>query len=159
MSELSQFFPMGMQHYAIGGVLIGLGVGLLYLLTGLVGGASSVFSSTWSFFSRLSFFQQATHVDSRGWRLVYTVGLVIGAALWLLLSGSNAVVTNVPTWQLAVGGFIAGFGARLGNGCTSGHGICGIASLNGLSLVAVLVFLSTAMLVANLVGMFAGGAV
>lgn len=158
MFELDQLFPLGMAHYLAGGVLIGLGVGLLYLSTGLVGGASSVFSSTWSFFSRLSFFQQPAQVNSRGWRLVYSLGLVVGAGAWVLVSGAEAVVTGVPLWQLAVGGFIAGFGARLGNGCTSGHGICGIASLSWLSVVAVVVFLATAMMVANLVGVPGGGA-
>ena len=60
-------------------------------------------------------------------------------------------LTSVPWWQLVVGGFLAGFGARLANGCTSGHGICGLGSLQLPSLLAVVTFLATAMLTANLV--------
>jgi uncharacterized membrane protein YedE/YeeE len=62
----------------------------------------------------------------------------------------------VPWWQLLLGGFIAGFGARLSNGCTSGHGICGMASLQLPSLLAVLTFLATAMVTANLVRSLGG---
>jgi hypothetical protein len=58
-------------------------------------------------------------------------------------------------WQLAAGGFIAGFGARLSNGCTAGHGICGMASLQPPSMLAVAIFLATAMLTARAVRAFA----
>jgi len=54
-------------------------------------------------------------------------------------------------WQLAVGGFIAGFGARMSNGCTAGHGICGMASLQAPSIASVAIFLATAMVTARLV--------
>jgi uncharacterized membrane protein YedE/YeeE len=64
-------------------------------------------------------------------------------------------VTQVPAWQLALGGFIAGFGARLSNGCTAGHGICGVASLQSASMLSVLVFLATAMITARVVAHFA----
>ena len=59
-------------------------------------------------------------------------------------------------WQLAAGGFIAGFGARLSSGCTSGHGICGLASLQLPSLLAVLIFLATAIATAQLVRALGG---
>ncbi len=61
------------------------------------------------------------------------------------------VQTQVAAWQLPVGGFIAGFGARMSNGCTSGHGICGLASLQIPSLLAVATFLTTAIVVAHVV--------
>ena len=60
-------------------------------------------------------------------------------------------MTHVAPWQLALGGFVAGFGARLSGGCTSGHGICGLASLQLPSLLAVLIFLATAIVTANVV--------
>ena len=63
-------FPLGWQHYLLGGVLIGTGTALLFVLTGRVGGMSTVFSSTWSYVVRQPFFQQARFVDSRDWRLV-----------------------------------------------------------------------------------------
>ena len=62
----------------------------------------------------------------------------------------TAQATAVPVWQLLVGGFFVGYGARLGNGCTSGHGICGLGSLQWPSLLAVLTFMATAFLTANL---------
>jgi uncharacterized membrane protein YedE/YeeE len=151
MELIDSLFPLGLSHYITGGLLIGLGVSLLFVVTGLVGGASSVYSSVWSYFSKISFFQQEQHIKSRQWRLVYAAGLILGAFIWLSLPGSEVTITNVSWGQLAIGGFLAGFGARLGNGCTSGHGICGMASLSLTSTLAVLVFLSAGMVTAQLI--------
>lgn len=145
-------FPLGWQHYLLGGVLIGAGVALLFVLTGLVGGMSTVFSSTWSFVVQRPFFQQARFTDSRNWRLVFALGLVLGALLWwLVLAHGAQQTTDVPAWRLLLGGVLVGYGARLGNGCTSGHGICGLGSMQWPSLLAVLTFMGTAFLTANLV--------
>ena len=82
---------------------------------------------------------------------VYAAGLVLGAFVWWLgFAGGVPEATAVPVWQLLVGGFFVGYGARLGNGCTSGHGICGLGSLSLPSLLAVLTFMATAFLTANL---------
>ena len=149
---LIKLFPLGWQHYLLGGVLIGAGVALLFVFTGLVGGMSSVFSSTWSYLVQRPYFQQPRYTGSRLWRLVYAAGLVLGALLWWLLLGDGAPGhTDVPVWQLVLGGLLVGYGARLGNGCTSGHGICGLGSLQWPSLVAVLTFMATAFITANLV--------
>jgi uncharacterized membrane protein YedE/YeeE len=129
-------------------------VSLLFAATGLIGGMSTVFTSVWSWFSAAPYFQQARFLSSRGWRLVYAVGLVLGAALWLFTVGAPET-TAVPAWQLLAGGFIAGFGARLSNGCTAGHGICGMASLQPASILAVAIFLATAMATARVVRAFA----
>jgi uncharacterized membrane protein YedE/YeeE len=126
---------------------------LLYVATGLVGGMSTVFTTVWSFFSRAPYFGAPRFLGSRAWRLVYAAGLVIGAAAWLATLGVPEA-TRVPMWQLALGGFIAGFGARLSNGCTAGHGICGMASLQPPSMLAVATFLATAMLTAHAVRAF-----
>jgi uncharacterized membrane protein YedE/YeeE len=148
----SSLFPLGWPHYLLGGLLIGAGVVLLFALTGLIGGMSTVFSSSWSFVSKHAFFQQARFTDSRVWRLVYALGLVLGAGIWwLTLSDGTPLRTEVPAGLLLVGGFLVGYGARLGNGCTSGHGICGLGSLNWPSLLAVLTFMATAFITANLV--------
>ena len=152
-SLLATLFPLGWQHYLAGGLVIGAGVALLFVLTGLVGGMSSVFSSTWSYLLRQPYFQQARYLDSRGWRLAYAAGLIGGALVWwLAFSDGQALSTSVPVPMLVIGGFLVGFGARLGNGCTSGHGICGLGSLQWPSLQAVLTFMATAFLTANLVG-------
>jgi uncharacterized membrane protein YedE/YeeE len=153
MTPFDTLFPFGWQHYLLGGLTIGAGVALLYLFNGWVGGMSSVLSSTWSFVSRRAFFQQARLVDSRQWRLVYAAGVVLGALVWrFALNDGQAQSTSVPVWQLLLGGFLVGYGARLGNGCTSGHGICGLGSLQLPSLGAVLTFMATAFLTANLLG-------
>ena len=151
MTIFTTLFPLGWQHYLLGGACIGAGAGLLFILTGRIGGMSTVFSSTWSFVVNKPFFQQARFTESRNWRLVYALGLVLGAFIWWLgFAGGVAESTAVPVWQLLVGGFLVGYGARLGNGCTSGHGICGLGSLQVPSLFAVLTFMATAFLTANI---------
>ena len=151
MTTSLSLFPLGWQHYLLGGLCVGAGTALLFVFTGRIGGMSTVFSSTWSFVVRRPFFQQTRFVSSRGWRLVYAAGLILGAFLWWLgFAGGPTPHVAVPTWQLVVGGFFVGYGARLGNGCTSGHGICGLGSLQLPSLMAVLTFMATAFLTANL---------
>ena len=151
---MEALFPNGWAHYLAGGVVMGVGMSLLFASTGLIGGMSTVFTTVWSFFSQAPHFREARFLSSRGWRLVYAAGLVAGAALWLFWCG-DPFVTEVPGWRLVAGGFIAGFGARLSNGCTAGHGICGMASLQPASILAVLVFLATAMATARLVAAWA----
>ncbi len=148
---IDQWFPLGMEHYIVGGLLIGFAVSLLFVVTGLVGGMSSIYSSTLSYVSKVPFFSQKSLWESRKWRIVYALGLVVGAALWLAVPGNSSVVTSVSWWQLGLGGFIAGFGARLGDGCTSGHGICGVALLKMPSFLAVVTFLTLAIVTAQLV--------
>lgn len=151
MNALTSLYPLGWQHYLLGGLLIGAGTALLFVLTGRIGGMSTVFSSTWSFVVQRPFFQQTRFVSSRAWRLVYAAGLILGALLWWQgFADGAAQSTRVPVWQLLLGGFFVGYGARLGNGCTSGHGICGLGSLQWPSLMAVLTFMATAFLTANL---------
>lgn len=151
MSISQSLLPLGWQHYLLGGLCIGAGAALLFVMTGRIGGMSTVFSSSWSYLVQRPFFQQPRFVDSRGWRLVYALGLILGALIWWLgLAGGAPEATAVPVWQLLVGGFLVGYGARLGNGCTSGHGICGLGSLQWPSLLAVLIFMATAFLTANM---------
>jgi uncharacterized protein len=148
----SSLFPLGWAHYLAGGLLIGAGTALLFVFTGRIGGMSSVFSTTWSYVVKRPFFQQARFTDTRGWRLVYAAGLIVGALVWwLVFTDGTPLGTDVPAWQLLVGGFLVGYGARLGNGCTSGHGICGMGSLQWPSFMAVLTFMATAFLTANVV--------
>ncbi len=153
----TEWFPTGWTHYLTGGVVIGVGVSLAFVTAGLITGMSTVFSSTWSWVSRLDYFQRDRMVASRGWRGVLALGLVCGAALHTFGFGDGtAIATGVTPWQLAVGGVLIGFGARMSDGCTSGHGICGLASFRLPSLLAVLTFLATAMISARLVLMLGG---
>lgn len=148
------YFPHGFARYLAGGALIGSGVALLFITTGRQGGASSFFSSLWSYVSQAAFFQQPALRNSRHWRLLYALGMLAGGAA-MALAGWGVLGTAVAPWQLLLGGVLAGFGARLGGGCTSGHGICGLASLSGGSLAMVLAFLGSAIVTAHL--MQAGG--
>ena len=145
-------FPTGWGHYLAGGLLIGAGVSVLFILTGWVGGMSTVFTSTWSWVSQRPFFQQPRFVGTRDWRLVFALGLVVGAAIWWVWMGpAGGLHTSIPWWQLGLGGALVGFGSRLANGCTSGHGICGLSSLQMPSLLAVLTFMGTGFITANAV--------
>jgi len=154
---MQQFFPHGIGPYLTGGLLIGAAVSFAFAMSGLITGMSTVFSSTWSYFSRLSFFQQDRFLGSRAWRLALAIGLVLGGALFLFTSAHGTTFrTGIPWWRLGVGGFIAGFGARMSNGCTSGHGICGLGSFQLPSLLAVLIFLAAAIVTAQLVAVFGG---
>ena len=147
---MTELFPTGWAHYLNGGLLIGAGVSLMFVLLGRVVGMSTVFSSTWSFLTRRAFFQQSELTDSRVWRLVCALGLVAGAALWWWMLGpEGAATTEITPLRLAIGGVLVGFGARLSNGCTSGHGICGLSSLSRPSLAAVLLFIVVAIITAN----------
>ena len=128
---------------------IGVGVAVLVVTTGRLGGASTVFSATWSWFSRLPFFQQSSLRDSRNWRVLYAFGMLLGGVVYVL-AGLPVDGSDIATWRLVLGGLLIGFGARLGGGCTSGHGICGMASLSVGSMLMVAVFLSTAIVTALL---------
>lgn len=148
---LTALFPNGVVHYAAGGVLIGLGVSFIYALTGKAPGASSVLESTWTYVSDRTALSGGALEASRGWRLVFTAGIVSGAVIYTILTGGGIWVTDVSLWRLAIGGFLVGVGTRLGKGCTSGHGICGVGSLSETSLVNVVVFLFVAIGTAGVV--------
>ncbi len=157
MNWVAHVFPTGWMHFLGGGIAIGLGVSLLFLLTGFIGGVSTAYSAVWSYVSRWPHFQHDKFVSTRNWRLTYALGMVLGAAAFtLLVNHGEGFVTHVPAWQLLVGGIIGGFGARMGGGCTSGHGICGLGSLQFPSLLAVITFLATAIGTAHLVRALGG---
>jgi len=153
---LEAAFPNGIARYALGGVLVGLGVVAIYLGTGITAGASTFLESTLSYVSGQSRF--GTYRASRDWRVVFTVGIVFGAAVYAVgfqgqpwsLAGSGWT-TAVSPWRLFVGGVLVGVGTRLGKGCTSGHGICGVGSVSRTSLVGVATFLVVAIVTANVV--------
>lgn len=146
---LESLFPNGWMHYLLGGIFIGFGVSLTFLLTGFVAGVSTFFSSIWGYVSSLKFFQQEPFLRTREWRNYYALGLLLGGIIFLFVFAVDSAKTEVSWWRLLVGGFIAGLGARMAGGCTSGHGICGLASLQWQSLAAVLTFLTTAIITAH----------
>jgi uncharacterized protein len=122
-------------HALIGGVLIGVASLIAAALTGKVPGISGVFG-------RL--FVPAT--KDKGWRVVFLVGLIGGAALSFALWESAALFRPMrPLGVMAVAGLLVGFGTRLGKGCTSGHGVCGVATGAKDSITATAIFVGVAM--------------
>lgn len=148
---LESLFPNGTIHYALGGVLIGLGTVIIYLSTGIATGASTFLESTLSYVSKAPRFQQFRFVSTRDWRVVFTIGIVLGATLYALTLGDGFWTTDVQWWRLLGGGVLVGAGTRMGKGCTSGHGICGVGSLSETSIVNVATFLVVAIGTAQLV--------
>jgi hypothetical protein len=145
----ADLFPNGIGRYAVGGLLVGLGAAVIYVGTGISAGASTFLESTLSYVSGQSRFRQ--YVASRDWRLVFTLGIVLGAAVYAVVYQGGAWTTDVAWWRLLAGGVLVGVGTRVGKGCTSGHGVCGVGSASKTSLAGVLAFLATAILTAQVV--------
>jgi hypothetical protein len=130
---MSQFTPVSA---AIGGALIGLAATLLMLLTGRIAGISGIFAGLLS------------GGDDKGWRVAFVAGLILAPLAAGLLGHPIAPPQMPGSWGLIVGsGLLVGFGVRLAGGCTSGHGICGMARLSARSLVATAAFIATAVAV------------
>jgi uncharacterized membrane protein YedE/YeeE len=145
-------FPLGIWPYIIGGLIIGLGVSFVYIMTGIHSTQSSLFSTTMSYFSKIPYFQRKTYLDSREWRLYFAAGVILGAVIYTLtVSPDGWWTTSVQLWRLVIGGVLVGFGTRLSSGCTSGHGISGIASLSTTSLFAVITFILFGIISAHIV--------
>ena len=144
-------FPLGITSYILGGLIIGLAVSFVYILTGQHATQSSLFSSTLSYFSKVPFFNRKTYLESREWRLYFAAGVILGALLYTVTISPDGFWTSlVQWWRLLLGGFLVGFGTRLSSGCTSGHGISGMASLSTTSLYAVITFIVVGVITANL---------
>jgi uncharacterized membrane protein YedE/YeeE len=132
---------------AIGGALIGLSAVLLMLLNGRIAGVAGIFAGMFE-----------PQSNDRAWRVAFVVGLV-AAPLAAKLVGLAVPLPQLPTSvvTIAVAGLLVGFGTRLGNGCTSGHGICGIARLSPRSITATAVFMVAAIIVVALMRHVVGG--
>lgn len=139
-------FPNGVSQYLIGGLLIGLGVSIIYIGTAIIPGASTFLESTLSYFSDKPRFKRYT--ASRGWRVLFTLGIIGGSGIYALMFQDGIWTTKVSLHRLFVGGILIGLGTRIGKGCTSGHGICGVGSLSKTSIVNVVTFLTVAIITA-----------
>ncbi|MEL6446356.1 MAG: YeeE/YedE family protein [Pseudomonadota bacterium] len=117
----------------MGGALIGLSAVLLMWLNGRIAGISGILQG--AVFARGA---------KRSWRLAFVAGLVLGGALYVLVTGGTLLTrTGVSPWLIVTAGLLVGVGTRLGSGCTSGHGVCGISRLSPRSLMATLSFMAT----------------
>ena len=120
----------------LGGVLIGLAVALMLILNGRIAGISGIVGGLLT----LKFRETA-------WRAAFVAGLVLGALAYILVADdASAVQVLAPLPVVVVGGLLVGFGTRLGSGCTSGHGLCGMARFSRRSMVATATFFGVAML-------------
>lgn len=117
-----------------GGLLIGAGAAVLLLLEGRVAGISGIVGGV--FRAGFRGFADA------GWRIAFVLGLVAAPPLFALLAPLPQSRIAATPLLLAVAGLLVGFGSRLGSGCTSGHGVCGLARLSPRSLAATLSFMS-----------------
>jgi uncharacterized membrane protein YedE/YeeE len=142
---MTEFTPL---TSLLGGVLIGVAAVLLMALNGRIAGVTGIiggllppeFARDWP------------------WRLAFVLAAASAPALVLILSGhwpQIGVTSNVTA--LAMGGVVVGVGATLGGGCTSGHGICGLARFSGRSLVAVVAFMASTAVTVYVVRHFIGG--
>jgi uncharacterized membrane protein YedE/YeeE len=147
---MKDLFPYGIEHYFAGGLLVGIGIGLVHLLTGRIAGISSILTAAQSWWSRRPFFRSAMMLDERAWKGVLVLGLVAGAALHTALIGQT-FMTEVQWWRLLAGGVLVGLGTRTARGCTSGHGICGVSAFAPPSLAATGIFMGAAFATAWLV--------
>jgi uncharacterized membrane protein YedE/YeeE len=132
---------------AIGGALIGLSAVLLMLLNGRIAGITGIFAGL---IEPLS--------TDRVWRATFIIGL-LAAPLSAALIGYTVPIPQMPPSLviIAVAGLLVGFGTRLSNGCTSGHGICGIARLSPRSITATSIFMIAAMIIVALTRHVVGG--
>ncbi|MFZ4538810.1 YeeE/YedE family protein [Propionivibrio sp.] len=122
----------------IGGVLVGLGAILFYLSLGKIAGISGIFFGIFN-------------VNFEGWRIIFIAGLLLGALLVIIVMPELATITRPNPGPLAiiVAGFLVGVGTRASNGCTSGHGVCGLGRLSIRSFVAVISFMVTGIFAAT----------
>ena len=119
----------------IGGLLIGASAALYILLFGRIAGVSGI----------LGGLLQPTRNDV-GWRVAFLGGLVAAPLAYAAVTGGlPSVQIDAPTTVLVVAGLLVGFGTRLGGGCTSGHGVCGVARRSPRSVIATAVFMTSAM--------------
>lgn len=119
-----------------GGLLIGLAATWMYLSLGRIAGISGIVG-------------QSLRDPSGLWQIAFVIGLGIGGLVIMAFLAPSERLPVGNGWLVAAG-LLVGFGTRLGSGCTSGHGVCGIARLSRRSIVATCVFVGTGMVVATL---------
>ena len=121
----------------VGGALIGLSVAMMLMLGASITGVSGILGNTLKF-----------DFGKAGWRPAFLLGLLLAIPLVTLVQGQTPeYLIDADLTVLLIGGLFVGVGTRIGNGCTSGHGVCGIANLSPRSLVATATFMGSAAVV------------
>jgi uncharacterized membrane protein YedE/YeeE len=120
----------------IGGALLGLSATMLLMINGKVAGISGIVNGVLS-----------PKRNDLFWRLLFLIGMVSGGALSVMVIGIEIPSTeSISTFVLVIAGLLVGFGTRLSNGCTSGHGICGVGRFSFRSIIATVIFMVVAAL-------------
>lgn len=137
-----------------GGALIGLACAFLLLVSGRIAGVSGIVGGL---------LRPRSGSDEWRWQLAFVIGLLVAPTVWRWLVPGGFPLQRLQVESLeqllpfALGGILVGIGTRLANGCTSGHGVCGLARFSRRSLVAVMVFMGTAMAVVFITRHLGGG--
>lgn len=139
-----------MEHFTpvpavIGGALIGLSSAILWVMKGRIAGISGIVGGLVSWPADF------------GWRIAFLIGLLAGPFIAIAITGWPTVTAQASNGTLIVAGLLVGVGTRLGGGCTSGHGVCGIARLSRRSITATLVFMVVAAATVFVTRHLAGG--
>lgn len=122
-----------------GGLLIGLAAVLLFAGIGRIAGVTGILAGTFN-----SLFQGQK--SELGWRLVFIIGMLISPLLYRMIAPLPMIDIQTDWPAILTAGLIVGFGTRLGSGCTSGHGVCGISRLSPRSIIATLAFMGAGFL-------------
>ena len=142
---MTEFTPVSAL---VGGALIGIAAVLLLRLNGRIAGISGIVNG-----------MITTKPGDRLWRLMFVIGLIVGGYAYQAITGQALVGREgFSILQLALAGLLVGFGTRLGSGCTSGHGVCGIARLSPRSFIATATFLGIGMATASVAFLLSGDA-
>jgi uncharacterized protein len=121
----------------LGGIMIGLSAVLLMLFKGRIAGVSGI---------AIRIFSTSEKTETLG-RIAFIAGIIVAPLVYAGLTGSTPEITlSTGVFGLVVAGFLVGFGSILGNGCTSGHGICGLSRFSPRSFIAVASFMVTAVI-------------
>ncbi len=132
----------------LGGLMIGAAAALLLWTNGRIAGISGIAAGL-----------LGRPGPEHGWRIAFVVGLIAAAPVYALATGEAIRISLTPSLPLLIGGgLLVGFGARLGSGCTSGHGICGLARLSVRSLAATGTFMAVAVGTVFIIRHLLGGA-
>lgn len=124
----------------IGGILIGVAISLLLLFNGKVLGVSGIISELIT-----------KPIDKNYWRLFFVIGLLVAPFIYSFYKPMPLSTMTTNNVMVIVGGLLVGLGSRLGSGCTSGHGVCGIARLSIRSMIATITFISFGVLTVFLI--------
>ena len=132
----------------VGGALIGLAATILLAFNGRIAGISGILGGVVG----------VAAPGERGWRIAFLLGLVAGGVACLLARPASFAPTPAPLPLVVVAGLLVGFGTRLGGGCTSGHGVCGISRFSVRSVTATITFMATGVLATFVVRHLIGAA-